>query len=62
MQDTLPTYAKGIDEKVAATMNYGSFPTTLSATRLQRVADVMLQFGYIDEKIDIKQYIAESAA
>ena len=62
VQDTLPTYAKGIDEKVAATMNYGTFPTTLSATRLQRVADVMLQFGYIDEKIDVKQYIAESAA
>jgi len=62
VQDTLPTYAKGIDEKVASTMSYGSFPTTLSATRLQRVADVMLQFGYVDEKIDIKQYIAESAA
>ncbi|MEU8797554.1 ABC transporter substrate-binding protein [Spirillospora sp. NPDC048819] len=62
VQDTLPTYAKGIDAKVAATMSYGTFPTTLNATRLQRVADVMLQFGYVDKKIDVKNFIATSAA
>ncbi|GAA0558571.1 MULTISPECIES: ABC transporter substrate-binding protein [Actinomadura] len=62
VQDTLPTYAKGINEEVASTMSYGTFPTTLNATRLQRVADVMLQFGYVEEKIDVKQFIAESAA
>jgi NitT/TauT family transport system substrate-binding protein len=62
VQDILPTYAKGITEEVASTMSYGTFPTTLNATRLQRVADVMLQFGYVEEKIDVKKFIAESAA
>ncbi|HEY8481873.1 MAG TPA: ABC transporter substrate-binding protein [Spirillospora sp.] len=62
VQDTLPTYAKGIDAKVASTMSLGSFPTTLDAARLQRVADVMLQFGYLDKKLDVKQYIADTSA
>ncbi|TDC91002.1 ABC transporter substrate-binding protein [Actinomadura sp. 7K507] len=62
VQDTLPTFAKGIDAKVASTMSYGTFPTTLSATRLQRVADLMLEFEYIEKKIDVKQFIADSAA
>jgi NitT/TauT family transport system substrate-binding protein len=57
VQDILPTYAKGIDAKVASTMSYGTYPTSLSATRLQRVADVMQQFGYVDKRIDVKQYI-----
>ena len=62
VQDTLPTYAKGIDAKVASTMSYGTFPTTLSATRLQRVADLMHEFGFVEKEIDIKQFIADSAA
>jgi NitT/TauT family transport system substrate-binding protein len=58
VQDILPTYAKGIDAKVASTMSYGTYPTSLNATRLQRVADVMQQFGYVDKRIDVKQFIA----
>lgn len=58
VQDILPTYAKGIDAKVASTMSYGTYPTSLNATRLQRVADFMQQFGYVDKRIDVKQYIA----
>jgi NitT/TauT family transport system substrate-binding protein len=58
VQDILPTYAKGIDAKVASTMSYGTYPTSLNATRLQRVADFMQQFGYVDKRIDDKQYIA----
>ncbi|MEU8123483.1 ABC transporter substrate-binding protein [Spirillospora sp. NPDC049024] len=62
VQDILPTYAKGIDAKVASTMSYGSYPTTLNATRIQRVADLMQQFGYVTQRIDAKQYIASPAS
>lgn len=58
VQDILPSYAKGIDAKVASTMSYGTYPTTLNATRLQRVADVMQQFGYVDRRLDVKDFIA----
>ncbi|WP_131742272.1 ABC transporter substrate-binding protein [Actinomadura roseirufa] len=54
VQDILPSYAKGIDAKVASTMSYGSYPTSLSATRLQRVADVMQQFQYVPQRVDVK--------
>ncbi|MFD0904901.1 ABC transporter substrate-binding protein [Actinomadura sediminis] len=58
VQDILPKYAK-IDAEVASTMSYGTYTSTLSAERLQRVPDVMQQFGYIDKKIDIKTLIAQ---
>ncbi|MGI5208474.1 ABC transporter substrate-binding protein [Spirillospora sp. CA-108201] len=61
VQDVLPTYAKGIDAKVASTMSFGTWPTTLNATRLQRVADLMQQFGYLDKPLDVKSYMATSA-
>lgn len=53
VQEVLPTYTK-IDSKVAATLNMGGYPTSLSATRLQRVPDVMQQYGYLSEPVDIK--------
>jgi NitT/TauT family transport system substrate-binding protein len=53
VQKTVPTYAKGIDAKVAAAMSYGTYPTTLDAARLQRVPDFMQQFGYITGKLDV---------
>ncbi|MBX6765669.1 MAG: ABC transporter substrate-binding protein [Actinomadura rubrobrunea] len=54
VQDILPKYARGITPEVAATMSYGTYPTSLNATRLQRVADVMQQFGIIKERLDVK--------
>lgn len=58
VEEILPTYAKGIDSKVASTMAIGTFPTTLNANRIQRVADLMLQFGYLEERVDVKKYVA----
>ncbi|RSN69173.1 MULTISPECIES: ABC transporter substrate-binding protein [Actinomadura] len=58
VQDILPKYAK-IDAEVASTMSYGTYTSTLSTERLQRVPDVMQQFGYIDKKLDIKTLIAQ---
>ncbi|WP_067823115.1 ABC transporter substrate-binding protein [Actinomadura kijaniata] len=54
VQDVLPTYSKGITAQIASTMNFGSYPTSLSDTRLQRVADVMQQFGYITSRLEVK--------
>ena len=62
VQDILPKYAKGIDAKVASTMSMGAYPTTLNATRLQRVADLMQQFGYLDKRLDVKELMATSPA
>ncbi|MBE1537550.1 ABC transporter substrate-binding protein [Actinomadura algeriensis] len=60
VQDVLPTYAK-IDAQVASTMSYGSYPTTLDPARLQKVPDLMREFGYIDEKVDVKTLIAQAS-
>ncbi|WP_344589373.1 ABC transporter substrate-binding protein [Actinomadura vinacea] len=62
VQDILPKYARGIDANVAATMVLTGYPTSLNATRLQRVANVMQQFGIVDKPIDVKPLIAASPA
>ena len=62
VEQIVPTYAKGIDANVAATMSYGTYPTSLDATRLQRVPDVMQQFGYITTKMDVKPLLLAPAS
>ncbi|MGE5288796.1 MAG: ABC transporter substrate-binding protein [Micromonosporaceae bacterium] len=52
VEQIVPTYTQ-IPPKVATVMTMGSFPTTLSATRLQRVADLMFQFGLLQRKLDV---------
>ncbi|GAA4097059.1 MULTISPECIES: ABC transporter substrate-binding protein [Actinomadura] len=61
VQDILPKYARGIDANVAATMVYTAYPTSLNATRLQRVADVMQQFGIASQRIDVKSLLIAGA-
>ncbi|MFG2005440.1 ABC transporter substrate-binding protein [Spirillospora sp. NPDC048911] len=48
----LPSYA-GLDKSTAASIVIGPFVTSTSATRLQRVADLMLQYGFLKEKFDV---------
>ncbi|MEU8247677.1 ABC transporter substrate-binding protein [Nonomuraea sp. NPDC048916] len=55
----LPTFTK-IPAATAATINLGAYPTTLSAQRIQRVADLMLEYGFIKEKIDVSSMIVTS--
>jgi NitT/TauT family transport system substrate-binding protein len=43
----LPTYIKGLKPSIAAVMTLGTFNTTLSLTRLQRVANVMEELGLL---------------
>ncbi|SEG54902.1 NitT/TauT family transport system substrate-binding protein [Nonomuraea solani] len=56
----LPTYTK-IDAKTASAITLGAYPSTLDAARLQKVADLMLEYKYIPQAIDAKSIIATSA-
>ncbi|MGC5012622.1 ABC transporter substrate-binding protein [Streptosporangium sp. DT93] len=53
VEEILPTYTK-IDAATAAVITLGSFPTSLDETRLQRVADLMVEYGYLKESIQAK--------
>ena len=53
----LPSYAK-IDPATAAVVNLGTYPTSLSATRLQRVADLMREFNVLPGPFDVAPMIS----
>jgi NitT/TauT family transport system substrate-binding protein len=59
VEKLLPTYTK-ITPDVAPLLNFGTWPTTVDATRLQRVADLMTQFGMIPAAFDVKPLLAET--
>lgn len=59
VEQTLPTYSK-IDSRTAALLNLGSWPTSFSETRLQRVADLMREFGLLNQPLDIEPMIMRS--
>ena len=48
----LAIYTK-IPPPVASVINLGAYPTSLSASRIQRVADLMTDFGYLTKKVDV---------
>ena len=56
VEKLLPGYAK-IDPQTAALVNLGGFPSRLEATRLQRIPDLMLEFGMLKQHIDAKTMI-----
>jgi ABC-type nitrate/sulfonate/bicarbonate transport systems, periplasmic components len=53
VEKALPAYAK-IDEKTASLMEVPNFPISMNEQRLQRVADLMLEFGYLKSPFDAK--------
>jgi NitT/TauT family transport system substrate-binding protein len=53
--DTALTKYTKIDKATIDLMVLGGFSTTVNETRLQRVADLMLEFGYVPSKFDVKQ-------
>ncbi|RAY11692.1 ABC transporter substrate-binding protein [Actinomadura craniellae] len=59
LQQVVPQYTK-IPANVVAVVSLNGFPTSTSATRLQRVADVMQQFGYLKTKLDVKSLVIEN--
>ncbi|MET9344856.1 ABC transporter substrate-binding protein [Nonomuraea sp. NPDC004354] len=56
VEAVLPTYTK-IDAKTASVITLGTFPTSLNETRLQRVADLMLEYKYISSRLDVKNIL-----
>jgi NitT/TauT family transport system substrate-binding protein len=46
-----------IDQSTAPLVNLGLFPTTLEPNRLQRVADLMLEFGVINQPVNVRDMI-----
>jgi NitT/TauT family transport system substrate-binding protein len=56
LESTLPTYT-GISPDTAALIALGTWPSTLDRTRLQRVADLMRQYGVLSGDIDTGRMI-----
>jgi NitT/TauT family transport system substrate-binding protein len=48
-------------KEAAMTMAMGTFPTSLNPTRIQRVADLMFEFGYLKAKVDVASMVAGGA-
>jgi NitT/TauT family transport system substrate-binding protein len=48
----LPTYTK-IDAKTASLVTLGIYPTTLNPTRLERVTQLLQQYGFIQGSVDV---------
>ncbi|WP_113699359.1 ABC transporter substrate-binding protein [Nonomuraea lactucae] len=60
--DTALTKYTKIDKATADLMVLGGFSTTVNETRLQRVADLMLEFKYLPQKFDVKQMMHTPSA
>jgi NitT/TauT family transport system substrate-binding protein len=56
IETQLPTYT-AIKADVASVITLGVYPSELSANRLQKVADVMLEYGYLKNAIDVNSII-----
>ena len=62
VEQILPTYIKTITPQIASTITIGTYPTSLSTVRLQRVADLMLQNGMLRTRLDAKTLVIPSSA
>lgn len=49
-----------VDPEIAPLISASTYPTTINATSIQRVADLMLQFGAIANPVDVNQMIIAS--
>ncbi|MGP3935853.1 ABC transporter substrate-binding protein [Nonomuraea sp. KM88] len=56
LAEVVPLYTQTPKEAVM-TMAMGTFPTSLNATRIQRVADLMYEFGYLESKVDVASMV-----
>ena len=59
VEQTIPTYTT-IDKQTAALLDLPLYPTSLDAKRLQRVADLMQQFGLLSNHLDVSTMIVAS--
>jgi NitT/TauT family transport system substrate-binding protein len=56
VRQILPTYTK-INAQIAASMTLGVYPASLSAARMQHVADLMFQIGLLPKKLSASSLI-----
>ncbi|MEU1722488.1 ABC transporter substrate-binding protein [Actinomadura sp. ATCC 39365] len=61
IEETLPKYTK-IDAKTASVITLGTYPSELNENRLQKVADLMLEYKYLTSPVDVKSVIAAPAS
>ncbi|WP_367137305.1 ABC transporter substrate-binding protein [Saccharothrix sp. HUAS TT1] len=52
VEPLLVEYAK-VDKETASLVHFGEFPTTLDATRLQRVSGLMRTYGLLEQDFDV---------
>jgi NitT/TauT family transport system substrate-binding protein len=57
VEQSLPTYIDGIPPQLVAAVHLDSYPTSLSQTRLQRVADAMLEAGLLKQPFNTQQLL-----
>lgn len=60
VEQIVPTYVN-VDEQTTKLLQLGTWPTTINKTRLQRVADLMLEFGVLKQKFDVGPLMPKSA-
>jgi NitT/TauT family transport system substrate-binding protein len=56
VEEVLPSYAH-VDAQTAAVLSLPNYPTSLNATRLQRLPDLMLKDGLLKSKLDMNSVI-----
>jgi NitT/TauT family transport system substrate-binding protein len=56
VEEVLPGYAH-IEPDVAKVITLPGFPTSLNATRKQRIVDLMASSGLLKTKVDIKSLL-----
>jgi len=52
-QATVSQFIKGVTPQIAGIITFDTYPTGVSQIRLQRVADVMKQFGLLQQRFDV---------
>ncbi|ANZ38819.1 thiamine biosynthesis protein [Lentzea guizhouensis] len=58
VEPLLVEYAK-VDKETAGLVHFGAFPTTLDATRLQRVVQLMVRYQMLDKELDVKPMLIQ---
>lgn len=57
VQQVLPGYIKGVTPQLAASLNLGAFPGSVSQAQLQRVADLMRSEGMLSGRFNASQLL-----
>lgn len=56
VEQTVPTYTT-IKPQIVSSMAFDTFPTALSTSQLQQAADLMLQYKFLQKKLDVTPMI-----